>query len=102
MTDTNTYKTHIENELAKLKECIENHKFSPHNCVNFMHTDEFETELSHLQIQEIQAEFIKQAKAYLSETHPGTFIIYQDWCVHICTVEFKERCLETLQHFEQC
>ena len=40
------------------------------------------------------------AENYLKEHHPGKFIIFRDWCVHVCTVEFKEKELDVSVSYE--
>ncbi|RXI50179.1 hypothetical protein DP124_11960 [Clostridium tetani] len=91
----------IEDELETLKEMIKNNQLSNDKSNNFVVDYELEDELSHDTIWEIQCEFIEQAKEYLEENCPNKYVIYCDWCVHICSIDFaKERLKNT--RYEIC
>ena len=76
----------VEDIMEDLKEMVENNKMSDSKCNNFVANDDWEDEFSHNDIDEMQEEFIKQAQAYLIDKCKGKYIIYSDWCVHICSV----------------
>ena len=79
---------YLEEEFSKLKDIIDNKKYSHDKCLNFISDHELEDTLSCNDINKVQNEFMKLAEKYLSKNHDGQFIIYRDWCVHICTIEF--------------
>lgn len=93
----------VEDTIEELKEMIENDKMLLDKCNNFISDYEWEDEFSHNDIGEMQEEFIKQAKEYLIKACKGQYIIYCDWCVHICTVDFfNERLKGHLYKYEIC
>lgn len=95
----------IEEELNNLKKIVENKKYSDTACINFLSNSELKCDFSENEIYEIHKEFIKLAKDYLIKNHKGKFIIYSDWCVHICTVSFLEKSLKGYIcecEYEQC
>lgn len=93
----------IEEIMEELKEMVEDNKLSDIKCNNFIADDDWEDELSHNEIGEMQELFMKQAKDYLIEKCPGKYIIYCDWCVHICSIEFFNKSLKGYLHrYEKC
>lgn len=97
------YDDYIDEKIDELKSIIENKKYSNEKAINFISDDDLEDELSHKEIYKIQKEFIKLAKEYLVENHKGKFIMYCDWCVHVCTIEFYENYLKKyLKVYESC
>lgn len=103
MFDISFYEEYIEENLEKLKDIVCNNKYSDGKSVNFISEYELEDELSEMFIDKVQKEFMKRAKAYLAANHKGKFIMYNDWCVHICTIGFYERSLKGyLRVYEEC
>lgn len=77
----------IEEYLDKLKRLAEADKLSKGKCNNFIENYEFEDEFSHNEINDMQNLFMKEAKKYLSSKFPGKYAMWNDWAVHITTVE---------------
>lgn len=93
----------IDDEIEKLKEMVENNKLSNDKCNNFISDYDWEDEFSHNDIGEMQEEFMKQAKEYLIEICKGRYIIYCDWCVHICSIDFFNKSLKGyLNRYLEC
>jgi hypothetical protein len=93
----------INDELEKLKEMIENNKLSNDKLNNFISDYDWEDEFSHNDIGDMQEEFIKQAKNYLIENCIESYIIFCDWSVHICTVDFFNKYLPNFHgRYEVC
>lgn len=84
----------IEDEIQKLKEMVENNELLNDKSNNFISDDDWEDEFSHNDIGEMQEMFMEKAKEYLLEKCKGKYIIYSDWCVHICSVEFFDKHLK--------
>lgn len=78
----------IEDELEKLKNMLKTNQILDNRANNFLCDYDLEDEFSHNEIWEIQQKFIEQAKEYLKKNYPNKYIIYCDWCVHICSIEF--------------
>ncbi|MCD3321635.1 hypothetical protein G8V07_14320 [Clostridium botulinum D/C] len=81
----------VDDEIEELKEMLKNNQLSNNECNNFIIDNEWEGEFSHNEIDEMQEKFIKQATEYLKEHYPNKYIIYCDWCVHICTIDFANK-----------
>lgn len=96
MFNVELFDDYINEQLDELKDIVENNKFTDEKCINFISNQDLEDELSHNEIYMVQKEFIRLAKEYLRENHNGKFIIFCDWCVHICTVKFYEN------HLSKC
>lgn len=89
--------------LAELKEIVEAGNYSNERCINFLKSDDLlDDDYTKSEITEIQNKFMTLAEEYLKEHHKGKFIIFRDWCVHICTVEFKEKKLDGFNFYRQC
>lgn len=89
----------IEPELDDLIDMLKNNKMETYKCNNFIDQTEYEDEYSHNEIDEIQEDFIKEAKNYLDKNYKGQYVIFSDWCVHIVTKEYYEKNLERTKHF---
>lgn len=96
------YQDYIEDNLEELKTRVQNNEVTDERCVNFMRDDALEDDLSHNTIGGIQEAFMKEAEAYLKAHYPGQFILYSDWCVHLCTVKFKDDFLSKSCVYRQC
>lgn len=97
------YSDIIEEAMGDLKEKVENNKLNKDKCNNFISDSDWEDDFSHNQIHEIQKEFMAEAKEYLSLKVKGEFMMYCDWCVHICSMEFFKKSLEGyLSFYEVC
>lgn len=91
----------IEDEMQKLKNMLKTNQLLDDRANNFLRDYDWEDEFSHNEIWEIQQKFIKQAKEYLKKDYPNRYVIYCDWCVHICSIDFaKERLKNT--RYEIC
>lgn len=77
----------IEEYLDNLKHLIETDTLAKDKCNNFIEEYQFEDEFSHNEINEIQKMFMKEAREYLSLNFPGEYAMWNDWAVHITTVE---------------
>ena len=91
----------IEDELEKLKEIIKNNQLSNDKSNNFIIDYELEEEFSHNEIYKIQKEFMEQSKEYLRKNCPNQYVIYCDWCVHICGIDFAKEILKNTR-YEVC
>lgn len=80
-------KEFIEEALDELKELLETDTIDKINCNNFISYSDFEDEFSHNEIGEAQRMFMEEAKKYLSLNYPGKYAMWNDWAVHITTVE---------------
>lgn len=80
-------KEYIDEKLEDLKEMIKDNTFDERRCNNFISYDDLEGEFSHNEIDEAQTMFMKEARKYLSDNHPGKYAMWSDWCVHITTVD---------------
>lgn len=76
----------VEEEFEILKDKLANGKMGDNN--NFIREDDYEDEYSLDEIHRIQQSFIDLAESYLDKHYKGQYVIYRDWCVHICTVDF--------------
>ncbi|MGL6184801.1 MAG: hypothetical protein ACRC1T_05420 [Clostridium chrysemydis] len=85
------YEYYIEDELDYLKSIIENNKYSDEKAINFISNYSLQDELSGNDIADVQQEFMNKAQVYLKNNYKGKFIMYCDWCVHVCTVEFYKK-----------
>lgn len=93
----------IEDEMERLREMVENKKLLNNKANNFLRDYDWEDDFSHNDIWKMQEEFIIQAKKYLKKECKNKYIIYCDWCIHICSVEFFNRYLkENLYRYEIC
>ena len=89
--------------LEELKETIETKNYSSERAINFLEEDDLlDDDFTRSEIHKMQNEFMDMAETYLKENHPGKFIIFRDWCVHVCTVEFKEKELGDLRNYRKC
>lgn len=77
----------IEDQLNNLKILIETDTLDSDKCNNFIEEYELEDEFSHNEINEIQNLFMREAWKYLSAKFPGKYAMWNDWAVHITTVE---------------
>lgn len=84
----------IEEALEDLKDKVETNKLSDDKCNNFISDSDWEDDFSHNEIGEMQEIFMSKAKEYLSEKCKGKYMIYCDWCVHICSIEFFDKYLK--------
>lgn len=80
----------IEYEMQRLGDLIETDEISVDKSNNFVINSEWEDEFSHNDIYKMQKEFTNQAKEYLKLRSPDKYVIFTDWCVHICTKEFAD------------
>jgi hypothetical protein len=78
---------YIDEKIEDLKEMIENNTFAKDKCNNFISDDELEDEFSHNEIGEAQQMFMNKAKEYLSKNYSGKYAMWNDYCVHITTVD---------------
>lgn len=78
----------VEEEMDNLKYAIDNNKMHENKANNFFSDDYWEDDFSHNDIYEMQLEFMKQAQGYLKKICPNKYILYCDWCVHVCSVDF--------------
>jgi len=92
------YEYIIEEQMETLINKLKNNQMSNEESNNFVNDYELEDEFSHDTIREIQYNFTEQAKEYLKENHPSKYVIFQDWCVHICTVEFAKKNLKSSRY----
>ncbi|WP_368263372.1 hypothetical protein [Clostridium disporicum] len=93
----------IYDVLDELKEIIETNNYSNEKCINFLDEDDLlDDDFTRSEACKIQNQFMDIAENYLKEHHPGKFIIFRDWCVHVCTVEFKEKELGDFMGYRQC
>ena len=93
----------IDEILEKFKQKVDNGELFQDKSNNFIEDYEFEDDYSYNSIEKIQQEFIKAAKEYLIKNQPGEYIIYRDWCVHICSVKFfNEKLKDYLHIYEKC
>lgn len=81
----------IEEEMNNLIEMAESNNLSGEKSNNFLITYEWEDDFSHNQISEMQYEFKKQAEKYLDENFKDQYVVYVDWCVHVCTIDFMNK-----------
>lgn len=95
--------SHIVNkEMDRLKK-VKNNKLYSDKSNNFLINYEWEEEYSHNEIRKMQREFMERAKEYLSKECPGQYIVYCDWCVHICSIDlFNEKLKDTLKSYVLC
>ncbi|MDU5206306.1 MAG: hypothetical protein E6182_10105 [Clostridioides difficile] len=94
------YEDYIEEELDSLKEIIGSNKYSDEKAINFIRVYDLEDELSGSQIADIQQEFMNKAQIYLKNNYNGKFIMYSDWCVHVCTVGFYKKYINRNIHIQ--
>ena len=93
----------LEEEFNKLKQLVETNKLSNEISNNFMEDYNYEYDFSHNEIEEMQKEFVKIAKEYLMSKCKEQYIIYYDWAVHICSVDFFNKNLKnSLYVYEKC
>lgn len=78
---------YIYEKIDELKKMIENDTFKKDKSNNFIEYDDLEGEFSHSEIDEAQQMFMDKAKEYLSKNHPGKYAMWNDYCVHITTVD---------------
>lgn len=82
----------IYDELEILKKTIERGEYSDEQCINFLDEDDLlDDDFTRSEVVKFQNEFMNLAESYLKDNHTGKFIIYRDWCVHVCTMEFKDK-----------
>lgn len=94
---------YMDDILNELKEKIETNNYTNEKSINFLEEDDLlDDDYTRSEVAKIQREFMDAASEYLKENHPGKFIIYCDWCVHICTVELKNELLSNLRGYRQC
>lgn len=97
------YEFEIADSLTKLKNIVENQRYSHDRALNFLaEEDLLDDQFRREEVRLIQNEFMIAAETYLKTHHPGKFIMFRDWCVHICTVEFQAKHLEGLSHYWAC
>lgn len=77
-----------------MKDIIKNNKYSNEKVINFIRNYDLEDELSRSEIEHVQQEFMDKAQDYLKNNYKGKFVIYSDWCVHICTVEYYKKYID--------
>ena len=77
---------------------VKNNQLSNDKSNNFIINYDWEDEFSHNEIWEIQQKFIKQAKEYIKKNYPNRYIIYCDWCVHICSIDFATKKLKNTRY----
>lgn len=93
----------IYDALEELKEIIKMNNYSNEKAINFLEEEDLlDDDFTKSEACKIQNEFMNMAETYLKENYPGKFIIFRDWCVHVCTVEFKEKKLDDLKIYRQC
>lgn len=97
------FECEIADSLVELKEIIENQQYSHDRALNFLAEDDLlEDQFQREEVRLIQNEFMVAAKSYLKMHHPGKFIVFRDWCVHVCTVEFQAKHLDGFIHYWTC
>lgn len=93
----------IDEILEEFKQRVDNNQLFKNKANNFIEDYEFEDDYSHNEIEKLQKEFIKEAKEYLIKNNKGEYIIYRDWCVHVCSIEFFNEKLKGYLHvYEEC
>lgn len=78
----------INEAMDELKEMVEHNKLLNEKSNNFIIDYEWEDDFSHNEISDMQEKFAKQAKEYLLEKCADKYVVYIDWCVHICSIDF--------------
>lgn len=92
---------YIEDELNRLKELIKIDRFSKDKANNFIGHCGLEDEFSGNEIDSMQREFMKAAKEYLSNNYPGKFAMWNDFAVHVTTVEFYRKVMWENQNYRE-
>lgn len=92
---------YIEEELERLKNLIESDKFSKDKSNNFIGSYSLEDDFSGNDIDLMQKEFMKAAKEYLSKNYPDKYAMWNDFAVHIITVEFYRKVMWENQHYRE-
>lgn len=77
----------VEYELDKLKDMLKKNRINPIS--NFVIDDEYEFEYSHLEISEIQDEFVEEAKKYLKENYEGQYVIMHTPPFYVCIMAIE-------------
>lgn len=68
----------------------------------YLDEDEYEYEYCHRYIEEAQGVLKQMITDYLVEHHPGKFLIFIDWCVHVMSVEYARKHHETERTIRYC
>ena len=93
----------VDDLLEDFKALIESGNYSDERVMSFLDEEDLlDDDFTRSEVSQLQKSFMDLAEAYLKEHYPGQFILYRNWAVHICTVEFQRQHLDGFKHYRQC
>jgi hypothetical protein len=81
----------IQEEMENLIHLLTTDKINKNKSNNFLDETNLEDDFNKTQISEMHYKFKKQAEEYLNKYYSGQYLVFCDWCVHVCTVEFHKK-----------